>query len=310
MKGSKSGADTTPERLSRWKKYHVSFICVIIACLFFGVYALLVNALAHDVAGKAYTSLHWFDAPSQEAVMKIDPAIKLIGPGETFSVTVKIEDAIDLGAFEFELTYNPGVVQTTTTTVALGPFLGSTGRSVGEVGPTFGAGSVTYGAYSFGDGPGPNGDGVLATITLQATSVGTSTLHLKNVVVTNTTGGPISARVEDGEVVVGTSPAPTVTNISPDWGYIGDVNNVIVMGENFQTGASVQLAQSGQSPIFASLPDVQSSTRISCTFNLGKATTGSWDVIVTNPDGWSGTLSNCFTVKNRTIYLPIVLRNY
>jgi len=78
MKRTKSGTGAAPERLSGWKKYHISFICVIIACLFFGVYALLINALAHNVSGKAYTSIHWFDTPGQEAAVKISPVIKVV----------------------------------------------------------------------------------------------------------------------------------------------------------------------------------------------------------------------------------------
>jgi hypothetical protein len=32
-------------------------------------------------------------------------------------------------------------------------------------------------------------------------------------------------------------------------------------------------------------------------------------VVVTNPDDQSGTLANGFTVKERLIYLPVVLKN-
>lgn len=78
MKGSKSDASTAPKKLSAWKKYHISFICVVIACLFFGVYALLINALTHDVSGKAYPSIHWFDTPGQKATVKLSPVIKVV----------------------------------------------------------------------------------------------------------------------------------------------------------------------------------------------------------------------------------------
>jgi len=296
MEGSKSRADAAQERLFRHKKCLTLLICVVIICLSFGVYTLIVNALAHGVASQALASPPFpivLDVVS--TVMKVDPAIKVVAPGGTFSVTVAIENAVDLGAFEFELTYNPSVVQLNS--VAQGPFLGSTGRNVSEVGPTFGSGSVTYGAFTFGAEPGPNGDGVLAILTLQATSVGTSTLHLQNIVATDTSAVSLSPSAEDGEVIVG-DVVPIVNSISPSSGEAGTmVEDAIVRGENFQLGASVQLTRTGQTPILASLTDVQDLTQISCTLDLGKAATGQWNVVVTNPDGQSGTLSNGFTVE-------------
>lgn len=297
MNGSKSRAVAAQERLSRLRKYLTLFVWVAGICLSLGAYTFLANALLHDGAGEAHAPVRSLAAPDQEAVMKIDPATKAVAPGATFSVTVMIEDVINLGAFQFDLTYNPDVV--IVTNVELGPFLSSSGRNVNEVGPTHGTGIVTYGAFSWGANDGPNGDGVLAIITLQASmSTGTSPLHLQNVTATDTFGSSISTSTEDGEVTVGTGAAPPeVTRVIPNFGYTVEVTkNVIVEGTDFQTDASVQLTRSGQSPLSAPQPDVQSSTRISCTFNLGKAVAGQWDVVVTNPDSQSDTLPNGFTV--------------
>ena len=301
MKGPKSRALAEQERLSRQRKYLTLFIYVVIVCLSFGAYTLLVNALVHDthdIAGEAHAPLRSLAAPGAPAVMRIDPASQSVGPGAAFSVTVMIKDVINLGAFEFELTHSSTVLSATD--VVTGSFLGSTGRSVFPVGPTYGTGSVNYGAFSLPPpSDGPNGDGVLATIAFQTTFVGTSTLHLQNVTVTDPDGVEIPTSTEDGEVTVGTAPGPSVTSIAPSSGDASTVvENVIVGGENFQTGASVQLTKSGQKTISAPLPDVQSSTRISCTFNLEGAVTGQWDVVVTNPDSQSGTLPNGFTVNH------------
>jgi len=133
--------------------------------------------------------------------VKINPPEKTVPAGSTFTFDVIIEDAVDLGAFEFELTYVSTCVQATD--VTLGPFLGSTGRSVADVGPSFGTGSVTYGAYSWGASPGPSGDGVLATVTFQAGSGACdSLLSLQNVSVTDTAGTAKSVSIEDGLVHV------------------------------------------------------------------------------------------------------------
>jgi general secretion pathway protein D len=308
MKESNPRTDAAQKRFFRQRKCLTLLVCAALVCLFFGAYTLLTNALAHDVAGQAYTLPRSPAAPAAAVVMKIDPATTYKDPGETFSVTVKIENVVDFGAFQFELTYDSAVV--TATNVTSGTFLGSTGRSVYEVGPTYGIESVAYGAYTLGDGDGPNGSGILAAITFQATSVGTSTLHLQDILATDTDGTTLFPTANDGEVIVGdVYPPPLVTSISPPWGYSGTVmEDVIVEGENFQEDASVQLTRTDENSIPAPPEDVQSSTRISCTLNLGKAVAGQWNVVVTNPDGQSGTLPNGFTV-NGLVYLPIVLKN-
>jgi hypothetical protein len=42
---------------------------------------------------------------------------------------------------------------------------------------------------------------------------------------------------------------------------------------------------------------VESSTKITCTFDLTGAATGLWNVVVTNDDTQSGTITNGFEVK-------------
>jgi len=118
-------------------------------------------------------------------------------------VDVAIEDVTDLGSFQFGLTYDSAVVSVTH--VALGPFLGSTGRGITETNPTYGVESVTYGADSWGENPGPDGDGVLATITFDAVGPGSSLLRLDETVpVTDTAGAAIDVGTQDGNVTVTT----------------------------------------------------------------------------------------------------------
>jgi hypothetical protein len=305
-----SRADTISGRSFRKRGYLSLFVFVASVCLSLGAYSLLVDAMMRDDAREAHAPIHSLAAPVQPAVVKIDPDFQRVDPGDTFSVTVEIQDVVGagVGAFEFVLIYDPTYVQETA--VTLGPFLGSTGRTVGEVGPMTATGVVTYGAYSWGAAPGPNGNGVLATVTFQATSVGTSTLHLQNVNVANTAGGLISTDTEDGEVEVGAAPPPDVTSITPDEGDIGQVlEDVILVGTGFQGNASVRLTKSGQSDISPSMLEVQGSTRISCTLNLGKAVVGKWTVRVTNPDSQYDELVDGFTV-NAVIYVPLVMKNY
>jgi general secretion pathway protein D len=117
--------------------------------------------------------------------------------GDTFTINVVIDDALNLGSFQFDLIYDPAIVQATD--VTLGPFLGSTGRSTGVVGPIIDntAGRVAFGAFSFGSQPGPSGTGTLATITFSTAGAGTSPLDLQNSQVTDTLGNPQSPVTEE-----------------------------------------------------------------------------------------------------------------
>lgn len=136
-------------------------------------------------------------------LVKVEPPDIIADLSTSFTVDVVIEDITDLSSLQFDVTYNPSIV--TVSSVVLGPFLGSTGRSVSEIGPNIDndAGVTSYGADSFGPEPGPNGTGVLATITFDAVGLGNSPLHLnENMTVTHTSGSVISVITQDGSVTV------------------------------------------------------------------------------------------------------------
>ena len=121
-----------------------------------------------------------------------------------------MDNAVDLGSFEFELSYQPTVIYVKG--VELGPFLGSTGRSTGVVGPVIDnvAGWMSFGAFSFGSQPGPSGTGTLATITFSTAGMGTSLLDLQNSQVTDTQGNPQTpVTEEDGVASVMSGPYRT-----------------------------------------------------------------------------------------------------
>jgi hypothetical protein len=122
--------------------------------------------------------------------------------GGPFVVEVMVDNANDLGAFEFDLVYDPAIIHVDD--VDLGDFLGSTGRSVSEVGPNIDnvTGRTSYGAFSFGGGPGPSGSGVLAIVTLSPQAVGESDLVPENEQLTDTDGNVILSTTSDGHVTV------------------------------------------------------------------------------------------------------------
>ncbi|MFH1150235.1 MAG: right-handed parallel beta-helix repeat-containing protein [Actinomycetota bacterium] len=116
-----------------------------------------------------------------------------------------------------------------------------------------------------------------------------------NVVVTNPDGGSGSL---GGGFTVDSLPPPTVTSIEPDWANSEDgVVPVIVTGTGFANGAQFKLSRTGHIDIEAEDESTDSTTTISGTLDLSQAASGSWDVLVTNPDGQSGVLPNGFMVN-------------
>ena len=62
------------------------------------------------------------DAGEPTAVMRIDPATQNVLAGVNVFIEIRVEDVTGLGAYEFELHYDPLVL--TFVSVANGPFLG------------------------------------------------------------------------------------------------------------------------------------------------------------------------------------------
>jgi len=135
-------------------------------------------------------------------LVRIEPPDTTVNIGSSFTVTAFILNVTDLGSFQFDLTYISSVV--TATNAVCGPFLGSTGRSVSPVGPTIDntAGRIAFGCSSEGSEPGPDGTGVLATLTFNAAGPGSSSLHFENVQMTDTADVVITVGTQDGNITV------------------------------------------------------------------------------------------------------------
>jgi hypothetical protein len=127
-------------------------------------------------------------------------------PGEIFDVELWIEDVVDLGAVEYELHFDPNIVHVLGAVV--GPFPGSTGRAVVQVGPIIDnvLGTLEDGFFSLPGPPGPNGNGIVAIITLEAQPTDiewTTPLDLVSAQATDTASVLIEPLcLADGEVTV------------------------------------------------------------------------------------------------------------
>lgn len=90
---------------------------------------------------------------------------------------------------------------------------------------------------------------------------------------------------------------PTVTSATPNSGpNLGTQTISDLAGTGFVSGATVRLQKAGETDITAASTTVSSSTKIVCSFNLTGKAPGAWDIVVTNSDGQSATLSGGYTI--------------
>jgi hypothetical protein len=96
--------------------------------------------------------------------------------------------------------------------------------------------------------------------------------------------------------------APTITKISPVYAAKGSAVGVSITGQNFEEGATVKLVLAGTLPITATAVTV-TPAGISCVFDLNGRYDGSYNLIVTNPDGQSAVVQGGFTIGEA---LPVI----
>jgi hypothetical protein len=142
---------------------------------------------------------------AQGALVAVEPAEMAVDPGTTFTATVTVDDAVDLVGYEFEMSYDPAVVAVVD--VEPGGFL----EEAVPLGPSIDneAGSLSFGVVTIGEGPGAEGGGDLAVLTLEALEDGTTVLNLRNVRLLDSESDTMAVSVEDGRLRVGSGAWPT-----------------------------------------------------------------------------------------------------
>lgn len=160
-----------------------------------GYWRLLLRA---TLAAAAVFLLVATRAVAQEPTVHVEvPATEVAANGEPFTLTVVVEDVTNLGAFQFDLTYDPSVL--TLVDVQEGPFLGSSGREVTCLPPRMAEGSLGLSCVTLGATPdGPNGAGELATLLFQAVAAGTSPLQFERLILTDPPAERMNAGREHG----------------------------------------------------------------------------------------------------------------
>jgi hypothetical protein len=137
------------------------------------------------------------------------PTLQLVAPSgpqpglAPLNVEVRLLQAANLGAWEFDLHYDPA--RLAVTGVTIGDFFartancdGASARCAIALGPFMQNGLLSAGAISYGQAAGANGDGVIAVLHLQPKGLpGVTTLHLTNALLTDVAANPITPAISD-----------------------------------------------------------------------------------------------------------------
>lgn len=133
--------------------------------------------------------------------------------GALFSVPVSISNVTDLYAFQFDLSYNPSVVELLSVTE--GPFLPSAGSTFFIPGmiDNVGGSAANNADTLIGPIPGASGSGVLANFNFEGVRQGTSDLTLSNEFLFDSNLNSISFTAQPGQASItiapGVVPEPT-----------------------------------------------------------------------------------------------------
>jgi hypothetical protein len=139
--------------------------------------------------------------PAQGQALSLTVDSATVNVGNTFNITLHVADAVDLTSWQFDLAYNPTILQANLVTE--GSFLSSAGTTFftpGVIDNT--TGLISLVSASFVDLFPPSGSGVLATVSFTALTSGLSPLTASNVFLNflDPTGGDFT--VTNGSVCV------------------------------------------------------------------------------------------------------------
>jgi hypothetical protein len=95
---------------------------------------------------------------------------------------------------------------------------------------------------------------------------------------------------------------PSIKTMDPDEGEAGTTIITEITGSDFVSNPTAKLHRSGEDSITATKVTWYSSSSVTCTFDLPNTTkVGTWDIVVTNPNGLSGEFTDYFMVRgNKT----------
>lgn len=140
--------------------------------------------------------------PEDAVTVRVQTPSEGVGPEGTFAVDLLAENVANLGGFQFTLNYDPSILHAEE--VSEGPFLASTGREVLCRDPEIGDGAAGLVCVTLGAEPaGPDGSGVMATVTFTALASGDTDLELEDVKLVEPAGDVIESCSAGGSLTVG-----------------------------------------------------------------------------------------------------------
>jgi len=162
-----------------------------------------------------------------------------VGLGLTFTVDIGVANATDLFCWQVDLYYQNTIL--TCTRATEGPFLKALGSTIWVVDNNINYNSthgvISFGSSLIGETPGATGNGILATLSFETLTLGTTTLDIANAIVLNRNLLDMPFTVVDGFVEVRT---PThdiaVSSVVP-------YKNVV--GQGFTTEITVNVENRG-----------------------------------------------------------------
>jgi len=153
-------------------------------------------------------------AAAGATVVTVDPTLQLVQPGEPFSITVQVEDVMNMGADQVFILFEPTALQVTA--MQLGPFL-KTGGKTFSYSDFDNANGTAYFYEALSSGA-VSGSGVLATIEFatNASQAGSFPITLSDVLLADGNGMVIPVETRNGTVLINPQPCQSITITSPE----------------------------------------------------------------------------------------------
>jgi len=129
---------------------------------------------------------------TQATNLSITPSYQQVTAGNVFQVNVTLEDVTNLYSFQFDLNYDPSILQYVDVgNTYVGPFLSSGGASIFVLPPTVTPGFLdNFAATRIATTTGVSGSGVLAKLQFIGLSAGSSTITFSNDMLYNNESSP------------------------------------------------------------------------------------------------------------------------
>ena len=113
-----------------------------------------------------------------------------------------------------------------------------------------------------------------------------------------TTKTPTTTSASATTTTTASTARPSIKAMNPEEGEAGTAVVTEITGSDFVSDLKAELRHKGEESVKASKVSWYSSSSVTCTFELSNTTkVGTWDIVLTNPNGRSGEITNFFMVR-------------